>query len=410
MYKLCSHHAARLLTAVLLTTLFCLGQTQFGCLAANHPAQSHHLWHNQSYSTLLYGIYDNTGEANNKTYAQLIADENKPNISIFRLRRDGSLVPIPMRYNSKAFSNGYSGRVNSLTASPDGRFLIAECQNTHEDNYAPIFVQYRILPDGQLKPYDRFGLLPGGRNLVFHPSGRYVYLSCPDQSSSQSQPGTIAEFHVTPAGDILYPPFATVSCGPMPTALALDNQGRVGAVVDAETGFLWQYTLTPQGRLVPANPPSISVGRNTDAALMVGSGQSLYIPSQQSRERYRMYQLRRNNGGGFSLLMPWAMRLPGVIWSVVVSSKRRLMYVSSGGKLLLFHISPQGALQQSRYSLSTKVGLNLAIDEATGYLYVLGLYKFFHVYRIGQDGKLKAVGKHPAHVNLRLNDLTIVHR
>ncbi len=143
---------------------------------------------------------------------------------------------------------------------------------------------------------------------------------------------------------------------------------------------------------------------------MAGNGQSLYVPSQQSRERYRMYQLRRNSGGGFSLLMPWAIRLPGVIWSVVVSNKRRLMYVSSGGKLLLFHISPQGTLQQSHYSLSTKVGLNLAVDEATGYLYVMGLYNFLHTYRIGQDGKLSAVGKHPIHVNLRLSHLTIVHR
>lgn len=375
-------------------------------------AHSHHPRHNQSRSTstFLYSVYDNTGEANNETLAQLIANENKPNISIFRLRRDGSLVSVPLRYNPKAFSSGYAGTVNSLTASPDGRFLIAECQNTHEDNYSPIFLQYRIQPDGQIKPYARFsGPTLGGRSLVFHPSGRYAYLSCPDPSPTQSGPGTIAEFHVTSAGDILYPPFATVPCSPKPSALALDSQGRVGAVVDADSGFVWQYTLTPQGRLVPANPPSVPVAR-AFTALMAGNGQSLYVPSQQSRERYRMYQLRRNSGGGFSLLMPWAIRLPGVIWSVVVSNKRRLMYVSSGGKLLLFHISPQGTLQQSHYSLSTKVGLNLAVDEATGYLYVMGLYNFLHTYRIGQDGKLSAVGKHPIHVNLRLSHLTIVHR
>lgn len=382
------------------------------CLAAGHPAKNHHLRHDQLHktSTFLYGIYDNTGEANNETLTQLIADENKPNISIFRLQRDGSLVAIPLHYNPKAFSHGSGGTVNSLTASPDGRFLIAECQGTHDDNYSPIFVQYRIYPNGQINPLESFGLVLGGRSLVFHPSGRYAYLSCPDPSPTQSGPGTIAEFHVTPAGDILYPPFATVPCGPMPTALTLDSQGRVGAVVDAGTGFLWQYTLTPQGMLVPANPPSVPIGRNTDATLMMGSGQSLYIPSQQSRERYRMYQLRRNSGGGFSLLMPWAIRLPGVIWSVVISNKRRLMYVSSGGKLLLFHISPQGTLQQSHYFLSTKIGLNLAIDEETGYLYVMGLHNVIRTYRIGQDGKLTAVGKHPAHVNLRLNDLTIVHR
>ena len=325
MHKLCRNRAMWFLTAVLFTTLFCLGQPHLICLAAGRSTQSRHLRHNQSHttSTFLYSVYNNTGEANNETLAQLIANENKPNISIYRLRRDGSLISVPLRYNSKVFSNGYSGTVNSLTASPDGRFLIAECQGTHDEYYSPIFVQYRIYPDGQITPYDSFGLVSGGRSLVFHPSGRYAYLSCPDPSPTQSGPGTIAEFHVNAAGDILYPPFASVPCGPMPTALTLDSQGKVGAVLDFETGFLWQYTLTPQGRLVPANPPSVPVGRNTSAALMAGDGHSLYVPSQQSRERYRLYQLRRNSGGGFSLLMPWAIRLPGVIWSLDVRQLRR---------------------------------------------------------------------------------------
>ncbi len=330
---------------------------------------------------------------------------NKLNIAVFKLRRDGEFAAVPLRYNPKAFDTGYAGTVNFLTATPDGRFLIAECQNTNDGNYQPYFLQYRVQTDGQLKPYARFSLITGGRNLVFHPSGRFAYLSCPNQSSSQSSPGTIAEFHVTPQGDILYPPFAFVPCSAKPSALALDSRGRTGAVVDADTGFLWQYTLTPQGALLPVNPPSVPVARSF-VPLMAGDGRSLYVLSQQSRERYRIYQLRRS-GGGFSLLMPWAVRLPGVIWGAVISNKYRILYVSTANLLLTFYVGPQGALQPGRFRMSTTVGVKIAIDEQNDCLYVLGLRNSLRAYRIHEGGRLTALG--PAAVGAGMA-LTVVHR
>ena len=327
-------------------------------------------------------------------------------ILAFRKRRDGSFITIPLRGN---FS-GDGGNVESLTASPDGRFLFAECKRTGDGGgYQPYFLQYQIQTSGQLRLVARVGLIGilGAAHLVFHPSGHYAYLSWPDQSSSQTRPGAVVQLRVTDKGMLVFPPIASVPCGPMPTALALDAQGRVGGVLDAETGFLWQYTLTPQGRLQPTKPPSVPVAKDVFAPMITEDGQFMYVASQQSRQRYRIYQLRRNASGGFSLLMPWAVRVPQVIYSMAISNRHRALYVSSGTRLLTFHISPQGTLQPSPFSLNTMVGLNMAVDEATGYLYVMGLQ--LRAYRIRENGALAALGKVPAHTNFRINDLTIVH-
>lgn len=348
-------------------------------------------------STFLYGLTSSYSPDN-----PTIRAGNE--IVAFRLRRNGSFVAVPLRGDV----SGASGIVNFLTASPDGHFLVAECQNIRDGNYDPLFVQYRIQADGQLKPFERFALLTGGTHLVFHPSGRYAYLSWPDQSNSQTRPGAVVQFRVTSKGSLVYPPVASVPCGPMPTALALDAQGRVGGVLDAETGFLWQYTLTPQGRLRPTIPPSIPVAKNVSAPMITEDGQFMYVASQQSRQRCRIYQLRRNASGDFSLLMPWAVRVPEVIYSVTISNKHRAVYVSSGTRLLTFHISPQGTLQPSPFSLNMGVGLNMAVDEVTGYLYVMGLQ--LRAYRIRENGTLAALGKAPTHTSVRMSGLTIVHR
>ncbi len=351
-------------------------------------------------STFLYGLTSSYSSEN-----PTLREGNE--ILAFRLRRDGSFVAVPL----KGHPSGDGGNLEALTASPDGRFLFTECRNTDADgNYAPYFLQYRILSSGQLKLQGRYGItdVPGATHLVFHPSGRYAYLSWPDQSSSQTRPGAVVQFRVTDKGDPTFKPIASVPCGPMPTALALDDQGRVGGVLDSGTGFLWQYTLTPQGRLHPTIPPSIPVAKDVLAPMITEDGQFMYMASQQSRQRYRIYQLRRNARGGFSLLMPWAVRVPEVIYSVTISNKHHAVYVSSGTRLLTFHISPQGTLQLSPFSLNTMVGLNMAVDEATGYLYVMGLQ--LRAYRIRENGALAALGKVPAHANFRINDLTIVHR
>jgi len=362
----------------------------------------------------LYGVIpaDVAVEAN-ESYKAAKFNENKININVFRLRRDGRFVNIPLRYNPTAFATGYAGTVESLTASPDGRFLFAECRNTDADgNYRPYFLQYRILPSGQLKPAGRYGETdtPGATHLVFHPSGRYAYLSWPDQSSSQVQLGAVVQIRVTDKGDLDFKPIASVPCGPMPTALALDGQGRLGAVLDAETGFLWQYALTPQGRLQPTRPPSVAVTKGVLAPLITGDGQSMYIISDGSRQRYRVYQLRRQSGGSFSLIMPWAVRVPGVIFSAAVSNRHRVVYVSSGTRLLTFRISQQGALQPGIFSMQTVVGVNMAVDEVTDCLYVLGLHNTLRAYRIHDNGALTALGKFVAHASIRMNGLTIVHR
>jgi len=384
---------------IALVMVIICGELQHACLAGRNLIRKHHSRLDQSRSTFLYGITE-----------PLVANrinENRLNINIFRLRRDGSLVNIPLRYNPAAFATGYAGTVNFLTASPDGHFLFAECENTRDGNYDPRFLQYRIQANGQLKPFDRFALLPGATHLVFHPSGRYAYLSWPDQSNSQARPGAVVQFRVTSKGNLVYPPVASVPCGPMPTALALDGQGRAGGVLDAETGFLWQYTLTPQGRLQPTKPPSVPVAKDVFAPMITEDGQFMYVASQQSRQRYRIYQLRRNASGGFSLLMPWAVRVPQVIYSMAISNRHRALYVSSGTRLLTFHINPQGTLQPSPFSVNTVVGLNMTVDEVTGYLYVMGLQ--LRAYRIRENGALAALGKVPAHTNFRINDLTIVH-
>jgi len=98
------------------------GELQHACLAGRNLIRKHHSRLDQSRSTFLYGITE-----------PLVANrinENRLNINIFRLRRDGSLVNIPLRYNPAAFATGYAGTVNFLTASPDGHFLFAECENT----------------------------------------------------------------------------------------------------------------------------------------------------------------------------------------------------------------------------------------------------------------------------------------
>ncbi len=350
-------------------------------------------------STFLYGLTPSYSPDN-----PTIRSENE--IVAFRLRRNDSFVAVPLKGNV----SGDSGIVNFLTASPDGHFLVAECENTNDGNYDPLFVQYRIQADGQLKPFDRYGMtnFPGATHLVFHPSGRYAYLSWPDQSNSQTRPGAVVQFRVTSKGYLTYPPVASVPCGPMPTALALDAQGRVGGVLDDETGFLWQYTLTPQGRLQPTRPPSVPVAKDIFPPLITRDGRFMYVESQQSRQRYRIYQLRRNASGGFSLLMPWAVRVPQSIYSMAISNRHRALYVSSGTRLLMFRISPQGTLQPSHFSINTVVGLNMTIDEVTGYLYVMGLQ--LRAYRIRENGALTALGKVPKHTNIRINDLTVVHR
>ncbi len=324
---------------------------------------------------------------------------------MFKLLHNGKFKIIPLRYNPKAF---VGGTVNALTASPDGRFLVMECNNTDDGNYRPYFLQYRVRPDGQLTQYDRFGLGTGARNIVFAPSGRYAYASVPDLSSSQSLPGKILEFHVSAQGDILYPPFASVPCGPMPTTLAIDASERVAGIMDAETGFLWQYTVTTQGHLVPASPPCIAVAKAPFAALITQDGQFLYIVSNGSQNRARIYQLRRRASGGFSLLMPWAVRLPGTIWSTAISNRHHVLYVLSGDRLrlLMFRIGPQGTLKPIS-SLNTVIGVDMAADEEADCLYILSRQGQLRAYRIGEGGALKALG--PAAAGYRMS-LTVVHR
>lgn len=387
--------------SALLAALLCSSQSLSTCLAASHESHKHSP-HTHSRSTFLYVVTEPlSGSAIN---------QNRYNINAFRLRRDGSIKSIPLKYDSSAPTRGYYSEVNSLTASPDGKFLTAECQNTHEDKYAPYFIQFRIQDDGQIKPVDRFGLVPGGSGLVFHPSGRYAYLSCPDQSNSQTQPGAIAQYRVTGEGGLAYPPVAFVPCGPRPSVLALDSQGRVGAVLDGQVGSVWQYTLTPQGRLQPAAPPAFAVAKSILYPSLTGDGRFLYAASEMSRQRHRIYQMRRTAGGGYALLMPWAVRLPEGIYSMVISNYRHVLYVSSGTKLLTFRISQQGTLQPAHFSLNTVIGVSLAIDEATGYLCILGLHNTLRAYSISADGTLKALGKAPAHAaSWRYGGPTVVH-
>lgn len=385
----------------LLAMFFCLSQLPQACMAASHAAHGHQPISKQPRSTFLYGV-------TNPLIGSRV-NENKLNITVFRLRRNGKFAMIPLRYNPKAFETGYAGTVNGLTASPDGRFLVMECNNTDDGSYRPYFLQYRIRPDGQLTPHERFGLEIGARNIVFAPSGRYAYATLPDLSISQSLPGKVLEFHVSVQGDIVGPPFASVPCGPMPTALTLDSQGKVGAVLDAETGFLWQYTLTPQGKLLPANPPSVAVCKTPLAPLVTAQRQFMYVINDGSLNRHRIYQLHRNSSGGFSLLMPEAVRLSGVIWSVAISNKHHVIYVSSGNRLLTFRISPQGTLQPGPFSLNSTAGLSIVSDELKNCLYILGLHNTLRAYRIGQDGRLTVLNQQPAYTNLRLNDLTVVH-
>ena len=362
--------------------------------ASPHSA-SHH-------STFLYGL-TSSDVPGNSTF------QYRSEILAFRLRRDGRFVAIPLKGNL----SGDLGNLQFITASPNGRFLFAECKNTDADgNYRPFFLQYRILPSGQLKPDGRYGETdtPGATHLVFHPSGRYAYLSWPDQSSSQSQPGQVVQIRVRSKGDPDFTPVASVPCGPMPTALALDSQGKVGGVLDAETGFLWQYTFTSQGRLQPIIPSSTPVVKQIFAPLITGDGQFMYVANEPNHQHYRIYQLHRNAGGGFSLLTPWAVRVPDAIYSVVMSNKHRVVYVSSGPRLMSFRISRKGMLQPGTFSMKTVVGVNMVVDEETDCLYVLGLHNMLRAYRILDNGALTALGKAPAHASVRMNDLTIVHR
>lgn len=367
-----------------------------------HRARPHSISHR---STLLYGVIS--------PYGADAVSENMINISVFRLRRDGHFVNIPPRYNPNAFATGYAGMVEALTASPDGRFLFAECKNTDADgNYRPFFLQYRILPSGQLKPDGRYGVTdtPGATHLVFHPSGRYAYLSWPDPSSSQARPGAVVQIRVTGKGDLDFTPIASVPCGPMPTALALDGRGRVGAVLDAETGFLWQYALTPQGRLQPTRPASTTLVKEFSAPVITGDGQFMYVASEPIRWRCRIYQLHHQTEGGFSRLMPWAVRVPGVIFSMALSNKHRVVYASVGTRLLSFRISRQGTLQPGAFSMTTTVGVDMVVDEATDCLYVLGLHNMLRAYRIHEGGTLTALSKAATHVSDGMRGLTVVHR
>ena len=382
-----------------LTLALGFGPPQHDCLADNHTARKHH---GRSPSTFLHGV--------TQPLLASKANENKLNVSVFRLRHDGGFARVQLRDYPIPPTFGYALTVRFLTASPDGRFLFAECDNTADGRYAPLFLQYRILPDGQLKPYDRVAIVPGSTHLVFHPSGRYAYLSCADQSSAQTQPGRVVQVRVTPEGDLLYPPVASIPCGPMPTALTLDRQGRVGAVLDAETGFLWQYTLTAQGRLSPCSPPQVAVAKDFVAPLMTWEGQSAYVSSQGRHQRYRIYQLRRRAGGGFSLLMPWAVRVPDVIYSMTISNRHRAIYVSSGVRLSSFQVGPQGALRPTSFTLKTGVSVNMAVDEESDLLYASGLNNTLRVYRIHGSGLLTALHASPARACSWMDSLTIVRR
>ena len=394
--------------SVFLALLVCLGPLQCAGGASPRPAQGDSSYPRQSRAAFLYGITGPHTLAS--TSAEDLANENRINVEAFRIRRDGSLVNVPLRYNPRAFASGYSGTVQELVASPDGRFLFAECENTHNDRPAPIFLQFRIQTDGQLQPFDRFSLAPGATHLVFHPSGRYAYVSCPDQSNSQTRPGAVVQFRVTHNGILVYPPVASVPCGPMPSRLTLDHQGRVGAVLDAETGFLWQYTLTPQGRLQPAKPPSVPVVTQAFTPQITADGRFLYIASQQSRQRYCVFQLGRGASGGFSLLTPRAVSVPRVIGDVAIASRQRAVYVSSGGRLFTFRIGPRGTLQPSRFSVNTVVDVSMAVDEAGGHLYVLGLHDKLFTYSIRKDGTLILLNKVPARIGYDFSNPTVVYR
>lgn len=338
-----------------------------------------------------------------------LVNENKLNIAVFKIGDNGQTLVLPLRYNPKAFDTGYAGTIKSLTASPDGRFLFMECSNTDDGNYRPHFLQYRILVNGQLKPYDRFGLVTGARNIVFAPMGHCAYLSLPNLSSSRSQPGRVLEFHVSTQGRIIYPPFASVPCGPMPTALAMDAKGRVAGVMDDETGFLWQYTVTAQGRLKPASPPSVAVTKTPLAPVIAQDGQFIYVIDDGRRDQHRIYQLH-HQAGSFSLLMPWAVSLPGPIWDTAISNKHHVMYVSAGNRLLTFHISSQGTLRLGYFSMNTIVGVTMVVDNETDCLYVLGLHNRLRTYRICEDGTLKAFSNASTATNTTMSSFVVVHR
>jgi len=389
-----SSHFSRI---AFLTALFCFSQSQQNCMAASHFVRKNHHRSRQFQPTLLYGV-------TNPLVGDL-ANENKLNIAAFKLMQNGKFISIPLHYNPTAFNAGYAGTINSLVASPDGRFLVTECNNTDDGNYRPYFLQYRIQRNGNLEPFDHFGLGIGVRSVVFAPSGHYAYASQPNLLSSRSLPGRILEFHVSSQGRIMYPPFSSVPCGSMPGSLTIDKSGRAAGVIDSETGFLWQYTVTAQGHLIPAVPPFVAVAKSIVMLMVTQDGQSMYGVSNGSKNR--IYQLHRRTGGGFSLLMPWAVGLPGVIWSAAISNKHRLLYVSSANLLLAFRIGSQGTLQPSRFLMKTSVGVKIVVDEENDLLYILGIHNLLRTYRIDGEGRLTALG--PAAAGYRMS-LTVVHR
>ncbi len=167
-----------------------------------------------------------------------------------------------LKFPSSGLSD-YEGAVVSF--SPNGNFAYV--------NMPQRIMQYRVQPDGKLKPLAASVFFAQGSGpLIIHPSGRFAY-------TVDNKANVVRQYGIASDGSLRFLSPAIVKTGKTPLAFAITPNGNFSYVVNVSDNTISQYRITSQGTFKPLIPSFIHAGKSTSQLAVHPSGKFAYVTS-----------------------------------------------------------------------------------------------------------------------------------
>lgn len=239
----------------------------------------------------------------------------------------------------------------AMAISPDGDHLYALATGAPES-----IRQFSIGPDGELTPLSpaTATVAPGNtglRGIAITPNGRNAYVTTFGS-------GTVLQFAVGSDGTLTPLVPASVPAGTAPWGIAVSPDGRGVYVANSTSqttttvdGTLSQYSIGPDGGLVPMSPATVDTGLAPVDVAVSPDGRNVYVSNEPINQATTLSGVSQYAVGADGRLAPLApaMVKPGAqTVQLALDPGGTSVYVgirsSSAGQVLQYSVGAGGAL------------------------------------------------------------------